>query len=103
MSAVYFAFRGTDRARSDDLRARLRAEHRQYIRVPREGCRVVAGGPLLEDDGHRMIGTLLVLEATDRAAALRFLAGDPYLRGDLFAETELQRWNWGLGEPGSDL
>ena len=99
MSVVYFVFRGTDRAGADALRARLRAAHRQHIREPRANCRVVAGGPLVEDDGQRMIGTLLVLEAKDRAAALNFLADDPYLREDLFARTELQRWNWGLGEP----
>ena len=102
MSTVYFMFRGTDQAGAEALRARLRTAHRYYIREPRADCRVVAGGPLVEDDGQRMVGTLLVLEAADRAAALAFLADDPYLRADLFAETELQRWNWGLGEPRPD-
>ena len=102
MSEIYFMFRGTDRAGAAALRARLRTEHRQYIREPRADCRVVAGGPLVEDDGQRMVGTLLIFEAADRAAVLAFLADDPYLRADIFAETEVQRWNWGLGEPGSD-
>jgi hypothetical protein len=99
MSGVYFIFRGSDRPGVDKLRARLRAAHRRHIRAPRADCRVVAGGPLVEDDGQRMVGTLLVLEALDRAAAQKFLADDPYLRENLFAQTELQRWNWGLGEP----
>lgn len=102
MAPVYFMFRGLDRPGVDELRVRLRPEHRQYIRSPRDDCRVVAGGPLVEDDGERMFGTVLILEATDRPAALRFLADDPYARADLFAQVELQRWSWGLGEPPVD-
>lgn len=103
MGPVYFMFRGLDRVGVDELRARLRGEHRQYIRSPSADCRVVAGGPLVEDDGERMFGTVLILEAADRQAAIRFLAGDPYARGNLFAEVELQRWHWGLGEPAADI
>lgn len=103
MGPIYFMFRGMDRAGADALRGRLRGEHRQYIRSPRADCRVVAGGPLVEDDGEHMFGTVLILEATDRQAAMRFLADDPYARAGLFAEVELQRWNWGLGEPRPDI
>jgi uncharacterized protein YciI len=97
--STYFVFRGSDRPGAGELRARVRDEHRRYIRSPRVDCRVVAGGPLMEDDGNRMIGTLLVLEAANRAAAMSFLNHDPYMREGLFASIELQRWNWGLGEP----
>ncbi len=61
------------------------------------GCRVVAGGPLVDDQGTAMFGTLLVLEAADRSAAEQFLRGDPYSKAKLFASTALDRWNWGLG------
>lgn len=103
MSPTWFAFTGTDTPGAGSLRARLRPEHRQYIRTPRPDCCVVAGGPIVEDDGDTMVGTLLVLEARDRAAAERFLADDPYVRGGLFESTTLQRWAWGLGEPRSEL
>lgn len=99
MTPIYFVFTGTDKPGSDVLRARLRPEHRQYLRTNRPDCRVVAGGPIVEDDGAAMVGTLLVLEARDRAAAERFLADDPYAREGLFESTALQRWAWGLGEP----
>lgn len=99
MSPTYFVFTGTDRPGSGALRASLRPEHRQYLRTIAPDCRVVAGGPIVEDDGDRMVGTLLILEARDRTAAERFLADDPYARGSLFKSTALQRWIWGLGEP----
>lgn len=95
----YFAFRGIDAQGLEAVRATHREEHRVYIRQDRPDCRTVLGGPLLDPEGRRMIGTLLVLEATDRAAALRFLANDPYARAGLFATTDLDPWQWGLGQP----
>lgn len=59
----------------------------------------MAGGPLVADDGAPMVGTLLIFEAPDRESVLRFLAGDPYGQASLFAETVVQRWQWGLGQP----
>lgn len=70
-----------------------------YIRQDQADCRVVLGGPLIDESGQRMKGTLLVLEAADRAAALRFLAGDPYAQARLFATSDLDLWLWGLGQP----
>ncbi|MDR3512725.1 MAG: YciI family protein [Caulobacteraceae bacterium] len=99
MNVTYFAFRGYDGPRSSELRSRVREQHRAYIREERYGCRVIAGGAIVDDDGRRMTGTLLILEAPDRAAALRFLAGDPYACEGLFERTELDRWQWGLGQP----
>ena len=95
----YFVFRGIDAPGMDPVRATHREEHRFYIRQDQTDCRTLLGGPLLDQDGQRMIGTLLVMEATDRAAALRFLANDPYARAGLFATTELDPWQWGLGQP----
>ncbi|MDR3516626.1 MAG: YciI family protein [Azospirillaceae bacterium] len=95
----YFVFIGRDRAESAALREEKRPAHRAYIRVAQAGCTVVAGGPLVGDDGQPMTGTLLVLKAEDRAAALRFLAGDPYAQARLFESTALTRWAWGLGNP----
>jgi hypothetical protein len=46
-----------------------------------------------------MIGTLLILDAEDRAAVERFLAGDPYAKAGLFTKTELLHWQWGFGAP----
>lgn len=95
---AFFVFRGVDGPNSAAIRARVRDAHRAYIRVSAFGCRVVAGGPLVDDNGEVMFGTLLVLEAPDRDTAERFLRGDPYAEAQLFIRTELDRWNWGLGQ-----
>lgn len=39
---------------------------------------IVMSGPLVDDDGTTMIGSLFVVEAADRAAVERFNAADPF-------------------------
>jgi len=91
----YFMFRGYDQPNAAAIRTATRAAHRDYIRLPQPGC----FGPLTEDSGAPMIGTLLILNADDRDSAVRYLAGDPYAKAGLFERTELVRWEWGLGAP----
>lgn len=94
----FFIFRGIDGPDGASIRAEIRTLHQAYIRAPKFGCSVVAGGALVDDEDAAMFGTLLVLEAPDRNAAEQFLAGDPYAGARLFARTELERWRWGLGD-----
>jgi len=94
----FFIFRGADGPDGGPIRAEIREAHRAYIRTATQNCRVVAGGPLVNDAGDEMFGTLLVLEASDRKAAQQYLQGDPYAEAQLFARTELDRWQWGLGD-----
>jgi uncharacterized protein YciI len=49
---------------------------------------VVFGGPMLDEQGD-MIGSMLALEAEDRAAAEAFAANDPYARAGLFESVEI--------------
>ena len=48
--------------------------------------RIVHGGPTLDVDG-RPCGSLLIIEAEDRAAAEGFAASDPYAKAGLFEST----------------
>jgi uncharacterized protein YciI len=95
----YFVFYGSDGPNGDAIRATTREAHRAHIRIDQPGCKLAAAGVLVEDDGVRMDGTLLVFEADDRAAVERFVAGDPYTTAGLFARTEIRRWNWVVGAP----
>jgi uncharacterized protein len=95
----YFVFCAHDGAGGEDIRARCREEHRIRLRREEAGCRCVAGGPLMDDAGNRMIGTLLVFEAPDKEAVRCFMAQDPYILEGLFARTDIWAWNWGLGQP----
>jgi uncharacterized protein len=45
---------------------------------------MVYGGALLAEDGKTAIGSLLVVNLPDRAAAQKFSDGDPYAKAGLF-------------------
>jgi uncharacterized protein YciI len=57
---------------------------------------IVIGGPMLDDAGG-MIGSLLILDVEDRAAAEAFAAGDPYARAGLFESVEIRPWKRVIG------
>lgn len=52
---------------------------------------VSQAGPLL-DDNEQMIGSLVILDVEDMAAAQAWAANDPYAKADLFAEVKLVPW-----------
>lgn len=99
----FFIFRGYDVPETSvQIRAAVRPEHRAYIRETHHGVRAVAGGMAVTDSGDETTGTLLILDAPDREAAMCYLAGDPYHAAGLFARIEIDRWDWGLGAPPPD-
>jgi uncharacterized protein YciI len=53
-------------------------------------------GPLLDDAGG-MVGSMLAIEAADRAGAEAFAAADPYARAGLFASVEIMAWRKVIG------
>jgi hypothetical protein len=53
-------------------------------------------GPLLDDAGG-MVGSMLAIEAADRAAAEAFAAADPYAKAGLFASVEIIAWKRVIG------
>jgi uncharacterized protein YciI len=95
----YFVFCAHDKPGASDARSRVREQHRAYIRIAQDRCRCVAGGPLMDDAGAAMVGSLLIFDAKDRTAVERFVANDPYTTENIFARMDIWRWNWGLGLP----
>lgn len=76
------------------LQTRLdnRANHLAYI----EETGVVAqAGPLL--DGDAMIGSLIILEVEDMAAAQSWADNDPYAKAGLFQSVDLIVWKKVVG------
>jgi uncharacterized protein len=91
-----FVLIGHDKPGAAELRAATREAHLAYVR----GATAVqpkVGGPFLDEAGGS-IGSLLVVEAPDQAAAAAFQAGDPYAQAGLFASTELRAWKVTVGE-----
>ena len=81
---MLFAIICTDRPGGLDLRLATRPTHLAYLTMYAE--RIVHGGPTLDMDG-RPCGSLLIIEAEDRAAAEGFAAQDPYTKAGLFEST----------------
>ncbi len=76
------------------LQTRLdnRSAHLAYIE---ETGVVSQAGPLL--DGDAMIGSLVILDVEDLAAAQSWADNDPYVKADLFQSVELIPWKKVIG------
>ena len=77
----------TDRPASLQLRLATRPEHLAYLES--WAAKLVYAGPLLDAEGQPC-GSLLVVDAADRAEAERFAAGDPYAKAGLFEATVIR-------------
>lgn len=90
-----FVVRCTDKPDSADLRAANRPAHLDYLRGL--GGAIKAAGPFVADDG-KVLGSMIILEADDRAAAEACGAADPYAQAGVFAAVEVTGWRWVLPE-----
>jgi uncharacterized protein YciI len=84
---MLFALICRDKPGSLDTRLSNRPAHVDYLAANAEIF--VYAGPLLGADGETPVGSLLVIDVADRAAAEAFAAGDPYAKADLFADVEI--------------
>ena len=87
---MHFVFHCTDKPDSAALRAANRPAHLAHLE--RHADAILAGGPLLGEDGTSAVGSLLILDLPDRAAAERFAADDPYAKAGLFAVVTITPW-----------
>ncbi len=77
-----------DKADHGHVRAENRPAHLDYLKDNRE--RIVMAGPTTTEDGSAMTGSVLVIEAADRAEAEAFAAGDPYAKAGLFESVTIK-------------
>ncbi|HTT83330.1 MAG TPA: YciI family protein [Rhizomicrobium sp.] len=85
---MLFVITALDKPDSLGLRMATRPAHFDYVRAT--GA-VRLGGPFLDEKGE-MIGSLIIIEAPDIAAARAWQANDPYAKAGLFDKTDLQAW-----------
>ncbi|MGS4946924.1 YciI family protein [Meridianimarinicoccus sp. RP-17] len=90
---MFFALICHDKPGALALRMQTRADHLAY--VERTGV-VAQAGPLLGDDGG-MVGSLIILDVADRAAAQVWADGDPYAQAGLFDRVEIVAWKRVIG------
>jgi uncharacterized protein YciI len=82
----------------DHLQVRLdnRPDHVAYLRGLGEALK--GAGPFSDEDGQPN-GSLVMIEAKDRAAIETIAANDPYAKAGLFAHVEIRPWAWLLKNP----
>jgi hypothetical protein len=78
---MLFAITCTDKPGALDLRMANRPAHLEHLKA--HEASLVLVGPLLDPAGQPC-GSLLVVEAADRAAAEALAAADPYAKAGLF-------------------
>ena len=75
-----------------ERRAPLRDAHLDYLKAHKDI--IVARGPLLDDDGVKTIGSVLILDVADKAQAEAFWSGEPFNRAGVY-EWTIERWRFG--------
>jgi uncharacterized protein YciI len=93
---MLFALICTDKPASLDLRLSMRPYHLKYLESLGSGLK--AAGPFTDDAGQP-IGSLVIIEAADRAAAKAMADADPYAKAGLFATVEIRAWKWLIKNP----
>jgi uncharacterized protein YciI len=95
---MLFALICTDKTGHVDLRMKVRPDHLGYLKEL--GDAVKAAGPFTDDAGTPT-GSLVIIEAADRAAAEVMAARDPYALAGLFQSVEIRPWKWLIKNPES--
>lgn len=90
---MLYCFICTDKPDALELRRAHRQAHIDYWHKA-ESIRI--GGPFTSEDGETMSGSLLIVEAADRAAADELIANDPFVKVGLFASIDIRPWKWTL-------
>jgi len=71
-----------DKPNSLSLRMATRPKHLEWLKSNMPEAAYV--GPLLDDAGESLIGSLYILEFEDVTAARTWIAEEPYYKADLF-------------------
>lgn len=93
---------GTDHPDGDATRAAARPHHLAYWEEMRDahGRTVLQmGGPMTDEPGTRMIGSMFIIRVPSRQEAEALLAKDPYVTQGVFKSYEIRPWRWLVGTP----
>ena len=77
-----------------DKRKAVHGAHVAHLKSAKDyGVTITVGGPLVSDDGGSAVGSLMVLEAPDRAAAEKFNHADPFHQNGVWGKVEIRRFD----------
>lgn len=95
---MLFALLCTDKPDHLQVRLDTRPAHVDFLNGLNAEGKLKMAGPFLGDDG-KPCGSLVVIEAEDRAAAEALAAADPYAKAGLFEKVEIKPFNWVFNKP----
>ena len=82
---MLFAIHALDRAGALPARLANYDAHKAFLSdTTRFGVKIVMSGPLVSDDGERMIGSLFLIEAPGRSDVEAFNRADPFAAADIW-------------------
>jgi hypothetical protein len=85
-----YAIIAYDRPDGAEIRRERRPAHLDYLDANTH--LLLAAGAQFADDGTTPIGSLLIVDVDDRAAAEDFAANDPFSRAGLFERVTIVPW-----------
>lgn len=94
---MYFMIYTEDKADSLHIRTENRDAHLAWLRSD-PAITLRTAGPWLDDDGD-MRGSLLLVDAVDKASVKAWLSNDPYRKAGLTARTIVHAYHWVIGTP----
>jgi uncharacterized protein YciI len=83
-----FSFYGKDGPQGPQRRNEHREGHLENIASMDQAGRIVFAGPLKNEAGAS-IGALIIFDAADLDAALKWVEADPYVKGGVFETIEV--------------
>ncbi len=86
-----------DRPGADAERAALREQHRAYLKAHPDI--VILSGPLQNDDGSAVFGSVFLLQLDSAEAARAFSAAEPFTAAGLYERTTITRMLKGVWNP----
>ncbi|MBC6440489.1 MAG: YciI family protein [Rhodospirillales bacterium] len=92
---MLFVIHAIDRESDGSPRANNREAHLGFL--AKAGNAVKLAGPLLSDDGSRMVGSLLVIEAGSLSEARAWAENDPYRKANVFQSVDIRPWKAAVG------
>lgn len=95
---MLFALICKDKPGAIKVRMATRSEHLTFLEGLNAEKKLAFAGPFLDAEG-KPDGSLVVIEASDRAAAEALAAADPYAKAGLFDSVQVRQWNWGFNKP----
>jgi uncharacterized protein len=87
---MFFVLHALDKAGALDIRQANYEAHKAFLAdTPAHAVSMVMSGPLVADDGKTMIGSLMILEAPDRATVEAFNRADPFYTAGIWEKIDI--------------